>query len=322
MKKLLFLSIFVFSLTGVVLSQSIGENLQKVGAVYSAMYLQSFADALGTNLNSNYFYSAYVPFDKKKPITPHVGFRIRMMGTFLSDADQKFNYSYRDYGNTGGGLVMGTYRVVNAPTVLGDKTPAVAKFYDDNGNYYPVNDYTLIGGVINTKTVPFAMPEITFGSLYGTDASFIILPPVNISNNVGKFSIYGFTIRHNLSHYLKKSPVDFAVQGGYQKMYLTESNNNDLWKSTNFFVNGQVSKTYKFVTGYAALQYETYTADINYIQTGLTTAPKTIAFSLTGNNRFRGVIGAAVRAGFFVFNLDANIGNRFALSAGMNFIIL
>ncbi len=319
MKKLLLILLFFCVLVNVSYSQDLGERLQKVGSNYAKIYLQPFADALGTNLNSNYFYNANVPFDKKKPVDFHIGIRIRFMNTFLSSDDQKFNFSYTDTAVVSGTPVVGTYVVQNAPTVIGESDPAIAKFYY-NGTYYPGNDLTLIGGVVKTTSIPLAMPEIMIGSVYGTDATISLLPAVNISD-FGKFSFFGFTIRHNLSHYFKDSPVDFAIQGGYQGMALTESNNNDLWKSTNFFINGQVSKTYKFVTGYAALQYEKYKADVsyNYIDNGV---KYPIAFTLDGNNNFRGVLGFSLKAGFFVWNFDVNVGKRVALSSGFNFAIM
>lgn len=300
----------------------LGAKLEKVGPNYAKLYLQPLADAIGTNLNSNYFYTANVPFDKKLPMQFNIGVRLRLMNTFMSSDDQKFSYSYADSvaPSVGSAYIKGTYRVTDAPTAIGDKTEAIGKFYDLNGNYVPGQDITLIGGAFKTTSVPLIMPEITFGTLYGTDASISFLPKIKVGD-VGSISFFGFTIRHNLSHYFPKSPVDFAIQGGFQGMYLTEPNNNDLWKSNNFFINGQVSKTYEFVTGYAALQYENFKADIsyNYVHQGNNVPVK---LTVEGNNNFRAIIGATLRTGFFAFNLDANIGKRFAISSGFNFIIL
>lgn len=322
MKKIITLFTFVLIFAGLANAQDdLGAKLEKVGPNYAKLYLQPLADAIGTNLNSNYFYTAYVPFDKKLPMQFNIGVRLRLMNTFMSSDDQKFNYSYADsFAVSPGVYTKGTYKVTDAPTAIGDKTAAIGKFYDVNGNYVPGQDITLIGGAVKTTSVPLIMPEITFGTLYGTDASISFLPKVKVGD-VGSISFFGFTIRHNLSHYFPKSPVDFAIQGGFQGMYLTEPNNNDLWKSNNFFINGQVSKTYEFVTGYAALQYENYKVDVsyNYVNQG-TNVP--VKVTLEGNNNFRAIIGATLRTGFFAFNIDANIGKRFALSTGLNFIIM
>ncbi len=319
MKKLLLYFLFLLAASNLH-SQSLEENLQQVGPLYGQRYLQPLANAMGLDVNSNLFYNAYVPFDSKKPAQFNIGIRLRLMNTFLSSEDQVFNYSYQDTGLVNGLPVTGTYTVVNAPTVIGETEPPTAKF-TYNGTYYPENDIQLIGGIVQTKNVPMFIPEIAFGTVYATDASIILLPTISVED-FGSFRMFGFTLRHNLSHYVKNSPVEYALQGGYQRMSLTESDNNDLWKSNSYFINGQLSKTFaKIFTAYAALQYENFEADVsyNYIDNG---DKIPISFKLYGDTKFRGVIGGTVRTGFFAFNLDANIGAKFALSCAFNFIIL
>lgn len=313
--------IFLMSASISLAQDGLEDKLQKVGPNYAKLYLQPMVDALGTNMNSNYFYSANVPFDKKIPMGLNLGFRLRFMGTFMSSDDQKFNYSYADSILVSGSYMKGTYKVQDAPTVIGEDKEPVGKFYDQNGVYVPGQDITLIAGAVKTTTVPFFLPEITFGSLYGTDGSISFLPSVKVGD-VGSLSFFGFTIRHNVSHYFPKSPVEVAIQGGYQGMKFTEPDNNDLWKSGNFFINGQVSKTISFFTGYGALQYENFSTDVSYNYVSSTGTKTPVKVSLDGNNNFRLILGGTVRTGFFAFNLDANIGKRFAISSGINFIIL
>lgn len=319
MKKLLLLifSLFLFSNS---FSQSLEENLQQVGPLYGQRYLQPLADAMGLDVNSNLFYNAYVPYDSKKPAQFNIGIRLRLMNAFLSSEDQKFDYSYQDTGLVNGLPVTGTYTVVNAPTVIGDKDPVTAKF-TYNGTYYPDNDIELIGGIVTTKNVPMFIPEITLGTVYATDASIILLPTINVED-FGSFRMFGFTVRHNLSHYVENSPVEYSLQAGYQRMSLTETDNNDLWKSNSYFINGQLSKTFgNIFTPYVALQYEDFEADVSYnFDDNGDKIP--ISFKMYGDTKFRGVIGGTIRTGFFAFNVDANIGAKFALSSAFNFIIM
>lgn len=322
MKKLLLLFsvVFVSLVSAGLQAQSLEERLQKVGPNYGKLYVQPLADGMGMDVNSNLFYTAYVPFNSKKPAQFTCGIRLRFMNTFLSSEDQKFNYSYNDTGEVNGLPVLGTYSVINAPTIIGNETPSVAKF-TYNGTYYPQNDIELIGGIVTTKSIPMFIPEINFGTVYGTDASIILLPTINI-HDLGAFRMFGFTIRHNLSHYVKNSPVDYSILGGYQRMSLTETDDNDLWKSNSYFFNGQISKTFAgFFTAYAALQYEHFEADVSYEYVSDSTEYP-VTFTVEGDTKFRGVIGGTLRSGFFAFNLDANIGAKFALSCGFNFIIM
>lgn len=319
MKKLIL--IFLFALVSSnIFAQSLEQNLQQVGPIYGKLYVQPLVDAMGTDVNSNFFYTANVPFNSKKPAEFNIGIRLRVMNTFLSSKDQVFDYDYADTGIVNGVPVEGTYSVVNAPTVIGDKQPAVARF-TYNGVYYPDNDIEVIGGVFKTTSVPLVIPEITFGTVYATDASIILLPTIDITD-LGKFRMFGFTLRHNFSHYVENSPVDYSLMVGYQKMSLTEDNDNDLWKSSSYFINGQLSKTFAgLFTPYIAVQYEQFKADIsyNYTDNGENIP---VTFSADGATNFRGVLGATVKTGFFAFNLDANLGAKFALSCAFNFIIM
>ncbi|HQY20451.1 MAG TPA: hypothetical protein PK294_12480 [Ignavibacteria bacterium] len=319
MKKLILLFLFILIST-YASSQTLEENLQQVGPNYGKLYLQPLVDAMGTDVNSNFFYTAYVPYDSKKPVQFNIGLRFRAMNTFLSSVDQVFDYTYSDTLTVNGVRYSGAYSVENAPTVIGNKTEAVAKF-TSNGVYYPEFDLELIGGIINTTLVPLVIPEITFGTVYGTDASIILLPTIDL-NDLGKFRMFGFTLRHNFSHYVKDSPVDYSIMVGYQRMSLTENNNNDLWKSKSFFINGQLSKTFGGIfTPYMAIQYEQFKADISYIFNNFGQVFP-VSFSVDGATKFRGVLGATVKAGFFAFNVDANLGEKFALSCAFNFIIM
>lgn len=320
MKKLILLFSFVSFLFADVNAQNLEEKLQKVGPEYGKLYLQPLADAMGVNVNSNFFYSASVPFNSKKPVEFNIGLRLRFMNTFMTSEDQKFNFSYQDTGLVMGLPVLGTYSVTDAPTVIGNENEAIAKF-TYNGVYYPENDIEAIGGIVSTKYVPLFIPEIIFGTVYATDASLILLPTIHVED-FGSFRMFGFTVRHNLSHYIKNSPIDYSIMGGYQRMSLTEEDNNDLWKSKSFFINGQVSKSFAgLLTVYAALQYEKFTADVsyNYVSNG---DKIPVAFSLDGQNNFRGIVGTTLRTGFFAFNLDANVGKKFALSCAFNFIFM
>lgn len=319
MKSLIPVIVFILAIPELH-AQSLEEKLEKVGPNYGRLYVQPLADAMGLNVNSNLFYSAAVPFESKKPAQFNIGIRLRFMNTFLKSEDQVFDYSYNDTGIVSGVPVVGTYSVTDAPTIAGDKKASVAKF-TYNGIPYPDNDIELIGGIVETKYAPMFIPEITFGTVYATDASIILLPNINVGD-YGSFGMFGFTIRHNLSHYVKNSPVDYSILAGYQKMSLTEKDNNDLWKSNSFFINGQLSKTFGgFFTAYAALQYENFKADVsyNYINNG---DKIPVTFTVNGDTKFRGVIGGTLKTGFFAFNIDANLASRFALSLGLNFIIM
>ena len=141
MKKLSLLFLFVL-ISANAFGQTLEENLQQVGPNYGKLYVQPLVDAMGTDVNSNFFYTANVPYDSKKPVQFNLGIRFRAMNTFLTSVDQVFDYTYSDTLIVNGVSYSGAYSVVNAPTVIGNKTEAVAKF-TSNGVYYPELDLEL-----------------------------------------------------------------------------------------------------------------------------------------------------------------------------------
>ena len=316
MKKIISILFLLFLFLNNSFSQSTETKLSKVGETYAQLYVKPGIGGIGSNINSGFFNTAVVPFDKKKPISFNMNFSLRFFGSFFGESARSFDLTYLDSIVVEGVTREVQYSVTNAPTIIGSKENAVATgFFTDNNQPAPPQE--LIGGVINTSVVPLFFPQIQIGNFYGTDAVIRFLPKIDVGE-YGRFNFFGFAVRHNLDHYFPKSPFNFAIQAGYQLNNVDDDTDFRIMKATDFFVNLQASKSFTpLFTLYGGIQFEKYEADINYtyVQDENTDIP--VSFSQTADDKFRGIIGANLTVGYFNFNLDANISNRFSSSLGI-----
>lgn len=315
MKKIITAFSFFSFLLNNCYPQSTDIKLSKVGESYAQPYIKPGMDAIGSNINSGFFNTAVVPYNKLKPISFNFNFSLRFFGSFFPQSSRSFNLSYIDSVDVNGTLRQVQYSVTNAPTIIGSTTEAVATgYFTDNGD--PAPSQTLIGGVVNTGVVPLFFPQFQFGNFYGTDAVIRFLPKINVGD-FGSFDFFGFAIRHNLDHYFPKSPFNFAIQAGYQINHIDDNTEFRILDAKDFFVNLQASKSFSSLfTLYGGLQLEKYKGDINYDYVQDTTEVP-VSFSQTADDKFRVILGGNLNVGYFNFNLDANISNRFSLALGI-----
>jgi Family of unknown function (DUF6588) len=315
MKKIITTLCFLFLISNNSFSQSTETKLSKVGESYAQPYVKPGMDAIGSNINSGFFNTASVPYNKLHPIAFNFNFSLRFFGSFFPQSSRSFNLSYIDTVAVNGVPRQVEYSVTNAPTIIGSTENAVATgFFTDNGDPAPPQE--LIGGVINTGVVPLFFPQFQFGTIYGTDAVIRFLPKIGVGE-FGSFDFFGFAIRHNLDHYFPKSPINFGIQAGYQINHIDDNTDFRILDATDFFVNLQASKSFtSLFTLYGGLQIEKYKGDINYNYVQDTTEVP-ISFSQVADDKFRVILGGNLNVGYFNFNLDANISNRFSLALGM-----
>ncbi len=319
MKKTLSVLILIFMILNKSFSQSTDIKLSKVGESYAQEYVKPGIDGIGANINSGFFNTAVVPYNKSKPVSFNINFSLRFFGSFFGESSRSFNLSYLDTILVDGVARQVYYSVTNAPTIIGNTKNAVATGYFTDNNQ-PAPPQELIGGLINTSVVPFFTPQIQIGNFYGTDAVIRFLPKTDIGE-YGRADFFGFAIRHNLDHYFSNSPFNFAVQAGYQLNNVDDNTDFRILKATDFFVNLQASKSFtSLFTLYGGLQFEKYKADINYTYVQDANDPDSnipVSFSQTADDKFRVILGGNLTVGYFNFNLDANISNRFAASLGI-----
>ncbi len=316
MKKIILLLSFMCLFLNISYSQNLDIKLSKVGESYSQAYVKPGMDAIGSNINSGFFNTASVPYNKLHPVNINFNFSLRFFGSFFPSSSKSFNLSYLDTIIDNGVARQVQYSVTDAPTIIGSTKNAVATgFYTDNGDVAPPHE--LIGGVINTSVVPLFFPQIQIGSIYGTDAVIRFLPKISVGE-FGSFSFFGFAIRHNLDHYFPGSPINFAIQAGYQINHIDDNTDFRILDASDYFVNIQASKSLtSLFTLYGGLQIEKYKGDINYVFVEEANTNVPVSYTQIADDKFRGIIGGNFTVGYFNFNLDANISNRLSLSMGI-----
>jgi hypothetical protein len=309
MKKLIYPLAFLILLINISFAQGdLGTVLKKVGPEYAKRYLSPFTTGLGTNLNSG-FMGGFTPSGYSKiPVFPHIYAGVKFCGVTMKNNDKFFDLGFTTDTVIGGVKQTIYWTVDNAPTVFGNSAPAVAKATFMGKEY----TQTLIGGVEDTKFIPLVIPQIGIGTIFGTDIIFRTIPGIKVGD-YGSFKLYGFAMRHNIGAYAK-IPFDIAVQFGVQSFKIKDINNFQFIDASSSFINLQINKSFFIVSVYGGAQYESYSVDVNYINSGVA-----FRFNQKGDNHFRGIAGATISLGPAKFNADVNFGSIFAFTAGLGF---
>jgi hypothetical protein len=228
---------------------------------------------------------------------------------------------------------------ISGPTVVGAKTdtmkisiPSTAFSYTSPNTSTTVNttipgsDVTLEGvtGVLDgAAIIPLGAPQLSIGTLYGTQATFRYLPEIEISPDLGKFKYFGFGIQHNLGMWLPIPIVDVSASFFTQKL---EVGTIMEATTTSFGLNAAKQFGFAFlnVTPYAGFMFESSKMKFGYDYTYTVGATNTvvtdrIAFELEGENTTRLTVGLSLRILVININADYNIGKQNSATAGIFF---
>lgn len=241
--------------------------------------------------------------------------------------------------------------VVNiyGPTITG---PA----YDDNGTpdnpdddensvvvEFPSQDVTFMdGGVEYTRSLdtyqkalgvgglltdlpflPLAAPQLSIGTVYGTQLSFRFLPQVELTPEIGKLKYIGFGIQHNPAVWLPMEiPLSVALSFFTQNMEI-----GDIAEAVTSTVGFNVSRTFGAkllsVTPYAGVAWEAskmkfhYDYPIEFEEGGVVVESLPINFEVDGKNSSRLTAGLSFRLGLVNLNADYSFAQYPSASAGV-----
>lgn len=250
-------------------------------------YMQPFADAFGANLNSGLFHSAKV---KKLGFQLYIG--VKASTAFIPDKRKTF------MATTEGSFAP--EQTEEVPTVFGP-----AESVEVNGNGGTV--YVFPGG-LNVSMVPFVIPQLTLGSVFGTDLTLRYFT-YSLDDDIGNLDHFGWGIRHSISQYIPGLPVDLAV-GIYNQHFRV----GDIVESGSWLISAQASKSLLLFTFYGGLGYENTRMNIEYDQEN---GGSIVSFDLTGSNSIRFTAGITFNLGPVKLNVDYSLASQSALSAGL-----
>ena len=99
-------------------------------------------------------------------------------------------------------------QTVEVPTIIGNNEVLRADGINGTAYYFPVG-YDL-------KRLPFAVPQLTFGGIFNSEMTLRFFA-VNTDGEIDKIQFFGIGLRHDLTQYFRKLPVDFSASYLFQK---------------------------------------------------------------------------------------------------------
>jgi hypothetical protein len=179
----------------------------------------------------------------------------------------------------------------------------------------------VIGLLRSLQALPQFAPQVTLGTLYGTNLTVRWLPETQTIEEVGALEFFGFGVQHNPKAWLRRPlPVNLSV--GYYMQWLSAA---DMMKASSWATSVHVSKVYGWrvvnVSPYAGLQAEGASIDFAYEQTlqrdDGTYSRIPVAFTVKGENIVRGTLGVNLRILAISLNADYSLSKYSTFSGGM-----
>ncbi|MBS4029720.1 MAG: hypothetical protein KGZ58_13920 [Ignavibacteriales bacterium] len=334
-------------------AQSLEETLQKLAGSAAQGYVGPIVSGFGSDLNGGWFHKA--PEATKFSFDLEFGFV--GMATFFEDANKSFSNSGSFRFDSAQATQLAQQSSApsflqsalaesirskefnvsfSGPTIIGKKSDNIKIIFSGtnfsvSGNTYNVPGDTIelvgVGGLLDgVNLVPLGAPQVTIGTVFGTQFAFRYLPSVEVSKEIGKFEYFGFGIQHNPFMWIPvpEPPVDVSLGFFTQTMKVGTIFET---KATAFGINA--SKSFGpgalKITPYAGFMVEssemTFTFDYDQPQPVGPPKPKTIEFTLEGENTTRITLGLSLKLLFMNFNADYNLGKYNSITGGFMFII-
>jgi hypothetical protein len=232
---------------------------------------------------------------------------------------------------------------ISGPTIIGSDKDSIKvgfkggqyTFTDPTGvqrtvtvpaNNLPLPVTGLLGDkqIMGKNMVPLAAPQLTFGTILGTQFTFRYLPDYEISKEIGKTKYFGWGIQHNPLVWIPgEFPLDLSVGFFSQKI-----NAGTIFESKTTSYGLNVSKRLGWgalnLTPYAGYMIEKSTMTFTYdytLDTPTGQVPQRINFELEGENKSRVTLGLSIKFLIVNVNADYNIGTYNSYSAGIMIII-
>ncbi len=215
---------------------------------------------------------------------------------------------------------------ISGPTIVGSKKDSIKVKFPGaviQGQTLGQKEITLpvTGYLDDVPALPLVVPQLTLGTVFGTQFSVRYFPEFELDPELGKFKYSGFGIQHNPSMWLPFSlPVNVSV--GYftqslevGKIFKTSASMFGIFASKRFGP-GALN-----IEPYAGFSLESSTIDVEYdvvYDTPTGTSPAKIKYSLEGENSSRFTIGATLKLLLVGISVDYNLAKYNTVSASLN----
>jgi len=300
-------------------TDELSDALSAIGQQYADNYTQPVTDALGADLNAGLFRTAQVGGEGIFPVIDiYVG--VAGMGALTAGSSDSFQPQGETITTDDGRTLDISYGPNQVPTIFGEeRSPGTATITDQRTGIS--EDVDLPPGLLDTPIAPLAVPQVGVGTVLGTDAQVRFLPETDISD-YGSVSLFGLSVRHSVSQYIPLSPVNLAVQGTWQTLSASGSddsaNPGEILDATGWALNAQISKSLPLapITFYGGLQFEQFETDLNYrFQTDAGTS--TVSLEQDASNSVRALAGVSLTLAIFQINVDYALSSNDTVTAGV-----
>jgi len=342
----LFLSLTFFFFMACSLLQAqtseLEQTLAKITGDASKAYVAPISSAFGANLNSGWVHNA--PKATKFSFDLEVGFvaMATLFGssnqTFTSSGSFRFNYDQADQlipSNVTGSrreqirneIMTRDFTVsISGPTIVGKKTDSIkVVFPGATIQGETIGRQTIVlpvtGYLEEVPALPLAVPQISLGTVFGTQVSLRYLPEFEVSPELGKFKYTGFGIQHNPTMWLP-FPIPVNVSVGYftqslevGKIFKTSASMFGVFASKRFGP-GALN-----IEPYLGFSMESSSIDVQYdvvYDTPTGPSPATIKYTLEGENSTRFTVGATLKLALLGLSVDYSMAKYNTVSASLN----
>ncbi|MCZ7558610.1 MAG: hypothetical protein M5R41_19660 [Bacteroidia bacterium] len=236
------LCVFVTLTSTSVQAQSLPSLVEQLGIKELARdYLRPAVDAVGYTINSALSHTAKIDS----------GLTLRLGGSFINTyiPEEQREFMAKLPAEL---TQLGFPGTITTATIAGGKG-AVLRSSDPN-----VPQEIVLPDGADFSNVFFVMPQLSIGSVLGTELLFRGLPPVTYTTELGKVSFYGIGIKHAPT-YFAELPFDLAFIAAYHQFQL-----GDMVDGTSMAGMAQISVDAEAVTIYGGLGYEAYQINVGY----------------------------------------------------------
>ncbi|KAA3612960.1 MAG: hypothetical protein D8M58_11660 [Calditrichaeota bacterium] len=337
---------------------SLEETLQNLSADAAGSYLNPIGSGFGADLNAGWFHKA--PQDEKFGFDLEVGF-VFMGSQFPSDATHfstqgNFKFSSAEaeqilssdpnWASLPGSLQDEFKQILasqafevrmEGATIIGPEEDKITITFPGQTITEPNSQQQIIvedqvvelpgGGfkdLANLELLPMATPQLSIGTIYGTQATFRYLPDVPLNDDLGNFKYFGFGLQHNPAAWLPV-PLPLDVSAGF---FTQQLKIGKLFKTNTTAFGLNASKQFGFealnVTPYAGFMLESSTMEVTYdfiVNSPSGPLTQEVNFEIEGKNTSRLTLGLSIRFLIINLNADYNIGKYNNVSVGINFAI-
>jgi hypothetical protein len=283
--------------------ETLADKITSIGEDLLEDYTQPFTTAFGTAVVTGLFHSAYSH--------DFLGFDIgvRAMYIYIPEDAQYFQATALLCSLQAGELVCETVQIDSVSTIFGPEEDT------DVSTENAVGVPPLIPGGFNLTGVPFAMPQVNVGLVYGSEIALRYLPPVEYKGS--KMRFLGIGVKQELTKIpgLPMIPFAIAVGAAYQAFNCKDDEGAEILNSETWCVQLIASKRIAVFEPYVAVGLENTRIHFHYdfeyelpspVDDYTVTFTEPIDVTLTSQTTYRAVAGFTLRMGFLYAHYDFN----------------